>query len=241
MNGDRVTALIELLLADGVRHMSALIRHSAREFRPDSHELENPLTPEGRELALRLGEKLPKEMAVRGYASPVHRCVETAELVLAGHRSGGGESLEHRIMEAFGPFFVLDAAGVVKAMQGAGALQSDTGSLVSDRLHAVSVLGAFVQQWARGDIPRDVLIPADRAATTVLRALQETYSNPPADCHLDMCVTHDMTVLLLRDRLLGLPAGEQEVEYLDGLIAFERDGAHWLQGTHAPAVQVSLA
>jgi broad specificity phosphatase PhoE len=89
LNGDRVVELIEDLLSQNVRHMSVLMRHSAREFAPDSHELENPLTPEGRDLALRLGKKLSKRLTVRGYASPVHRCMETAELVLAGHRREG--------------------------------------------------------------------------------------------------------------------------------------------------------
>ena len=62
MNGDRVIELIEHMLSQGVRHMSVLMRHSAREFAPDFHELENPLTPEGRDLALRLGKKLPKRL-----------------------------------------------------------------------------------------------------------------------------------------------------------------------------------
>jgi hypothetical protein len=240
LNGDRVVALIELLLSQGVRHMSVLIRHSARTFDPGSHELENPLTPEGRELALRLGKKLPKRMVVRGYASPVRRCMETVELVLAGHRSGGGESLEHRPMEALGPFFVLDGAEAVKGLQGAGALQSESGSLVADGPHAAAVVGSFVQEWVEGKVSRDILIPADTAAGIVFSVLQEKYSHPPADCHLDVCVSHDMTVLLLMDRLLGQLAGEHVVEYLDGLVAFERDGDHWLQSVHGPAVRATL-
>jgi hypothetical protein len=49
-----------------------------------------------------------------------------------------------------------------------------------------------------------------------------------------------MTVLLLMDRLLGLPAAQHTVEYLDGLAAFQRGGDHWLQSVHGPPVRVSL-
>jgi broad specificity phosphatase PhoE len=240
LNGDRVIELIEHMLSQGVRHMSVLMRHSAREFAPDFHELENPLTPEGRDLALRLGKKLPKRLTLRGYASPVHRCMETAELVLAGHRREGGESIEHRPMEALGPFFVLDGAEAVKGLQGAGALQSESGSLVADGPHAAAVVGSFVQEWVAGKVPRDVLIPADTAARIVFWVLHEKYSHPPSDCHLDVCVTHDMTVMLLMDRLLGQPAGAYVVEYLDGLVAFEQEGGQWLQSVHGPAVRVTL-
>jgi broad specificity phosphatase PhoE len=202
--------------------------------------LENPLTPEGRDLALRLGKKLPKRMTVRAFASPVQRCMETAELVVAGHRSEGGESMGHEPMDAFGVFFVLDEAKVVKGMQGSGALQSGSGALVADGPHAASVSGSFVQRWVAGRMPRDALVPADGAARSVLMALHELYSHPPADCHLDVCVTHDVTVLLLMDRLMGRPAGENAIEYLDGLVAFERDGDPWLQSVHGPAVRVTL-
>jgi broad specificity phosphatase PhoE len=218
--------------------MSALIRHSAREFDPNIHELENPLTPEGRDLALRLGRMLPKEMAVRGYASPVERCMETAELVLAGHRSEGGESLEHEAVEAFGPFFVLEEAAVVKGMREAGSLQSESGALVADRSHGDSVSGSFVQIWVDGKMPRDALVPADEAAGTVLTALRDRYSRPPTNSHLDVCVTHDITVMLLMDRLMGQPARENAIEYLEGLVAFERDGDHWIQSVHGPALRV---
>jgi hypothetical protein len=50
----------------------------------------------------------------------------------------------------------------------------------------------------------------------------------------------DMTVMLLMDRLLGQPAGAHAVEYLDGLVAFEREGDQWLQSVHGPAVRVSI-
>ena len=75
------------------------------------------------------------------------------------------ESIEPRPMEALGPFFVLDGAEAMKGLQGAGGLQSESGSIVADGPHAAAVVSSYVQEWVAGKVPRDVLIPADTAAT----------------------------------------------------------------------------
>ena len=49
--GDSTLALVAEVLAEGVEHAVLLMRHSAREFEPGRHDLENPLTDEGRDLA----------------------------------------------------------------------------------------------------------------------------------------------------------------------------------------------
>ena len=72
------------------------MRHSAREYAPGKHDLLNPLTDEGRVLAKNMGEKLPKHLKLRGYASPPGEMhIETSELVSNGHESMGGEISEH--------------------------------------------------------------------------------------------------------------------------------------------------
>ena len=106
--GDATVSLIESVFANGVHHAVALMRHSAREFDPAVHDLTNPLTEEGRECCLRFGKALPKDLTLRGYASPAVRCLETAELILASHREAGGEVTRHRPVEALGVFYVLD-------------------------------------------------------------------------------------------------------------------------------------
>ena len=69
-----------------------LMRHSARTFDPAIHDLENRLTPHGRRLCEQFGLALPKDLALRGYASPPHRCMETAELALKAHAEAGGDA-----------------------------------------------------------------------------------------------------------------------------------------------------
>ena len=62
--GDATVRLLNDLFEGGVESAVVLMRHSAREFAPGRHDLANPLTEEGRELARRLGERLPDDLTV---------------------------------------------------------------------------------------------------------------------------------------------------------------------------------
>ena len=96
MFGDATIETVRELVASGADHIALLMRHSAREFNKNVHDLVNPLTEEGRDLSRRLGEALPKSHTLRGYASPPGRCIETAQLALLGHASKGGEATRVR-------------------------------------------------------------------------------------------------------------------------------------------------
>jgi hypothetical protein len=206
--------LVERLIGRGVRHGVVLMRHSAREFAPDRHDLENPLTEQGRELALELGAKLPKHLLLRAYASPPERCMETAALVLEGHRREGGETTRHRPLEALGVFYALDQMKMWKGMDAAGGL--------------VAYLGA----WIRGEVAPDVMIPADVAAGLILRVLAQKIRQPVADAQLDLCVSHDMTLYLVREVLLGEPADGPAVGFLDALVLYEDADGLWMTSHH---------
>lgn len=86
--GDGIVELIEGVIGRDVRHAVVLLRHSAREYHPDKHDLDNP----------------PKTHTLRAYASPPARCMETAELILLEHSRHGGEATRHRPVEALGVF-----------------------------------------------------------------------------------------------------------------------------------------
>jgi len=206
----------------GARHLVVLMRHSAREFAPDRHDLENPLTAAGRHRARELGAALPKALTVRGYASPPERCMETAALVLEGHQREGGPVSRHRPLEALGVFYALDQMKMWKAMSAAGGLVP------------------FLGDWVRGAGPADAMIPAGQAARLVGRVLAEKLRQPIADTQLDLCVSHDMTLYLLREVLLGEPADGPEVGFLDALVMYEDDGALWLQSHHGTPRQLAL-
>jgi broad specificity phosphatase PhoE len=229
--GEATIDLLHSVYDRGVQHAVALMRHSAREFEPGRHDLENPLTAEGRELAHRLGSRLPAALTLRAYASPPQRCMETAELILAGYAANGGAVTRHRPVEALGVFYVLDQMKMWRSMDAAGGLV------------------AFLEAWFRGEVPADAMMPPELAARLVLRVMAEKLraarrasaqgdQQQPAR-QLDVCVSHDMTVLLVRDRLLGEHVAAADVEFLDTLVAFEEEGSLWLTSHHGGPVKVS--
>lgn len=212
--GDATLDLVERVRGRGVAHSVVLMRHSAREFAPGRHDLENPLTPEGRQLARALGARLPKELTLRAYASPPERCMETAALVLEGHREDGGPVTRHRPMEALGVFYALDQMKMWKGMDAAGGLV------------------AYLSAWVRGDVPADAMMPARMAADLLLGALAEKLRQPIADHQLDLCVTHDITLYLLREVLLEEPASGPPVSFLDALVLYRDADGMWLTSHH---------
>ena len=115
--GAATVDLVKNVLDEGIEHAVVLMRHSAREYAPEKHDLENPLTEPGRAYAHRVGMTLPKHLTLRGYASPPHRCMETAELVLAGHAEDGGAVTRHRPLEALGVFYVLDKPLIKRSLR----------------------------------------------------------------------------------------------------------------------------
>jgi broad specificity phosphatase PhoE len=205
--GDTTLRLLESVYADGVDHAVVLMRHSAREFEPGRHDLLNPLTDEGRALAVRFGDALPKNVLVRGYASPAQRCLDTAELILHGHRERGGRVSRHRPIEALGVFYVLDQMKMYRAMTAA------SGQI------------PFLANWFAGDTDDDTMMPADLAAKLVARVAVGKLDAPLERPQLDVCVSHDMSLYLMRDRLLGLPVAEAgDVNFLDAVVFYRRDG-----------------
>ena len=218
--GDGSAGLIEEVFAAGVDHAAVLLRHSAREYNRDIHDLLNPLTDEGRELCERFGAGLDRSLTLRAYASPAQRCVETAELILSAHRAGGGAATRCRAVEGLGVFYVLDQMKMWQAMQQAGGM------------------AGFLRAWFEGAAPEDAMVPAELAARLVLRVITGKLEKPVAKPQLDILISHDITLHLVRNRLLGESVEGPEVEYLDALVAYRRDGAWWLRSRHGPAQRV---
>lgn len=221
--GDATVELVERVFQGDARHAVVLMRHSAREFAPDRHDLENPLTAHGRERARDLGGRLPKALTLRGYASPPERCMETAALILEGHEHGGGPVTRHRPLEALGVFYALDQMKMWKAMTAAGGLVP------------------FIGEWVGGRTPADVMMPAELAARLILKVLASKLEQPVAQAQLDLCVSHDMTLYLLREVLLDEPAHGPEVGFLDALVLYpDAGGSLWFASHHGSPQRVEL-
>ena len=223
--GDRLVELIHAL-EDETERMVVLARHSAREFNRDRHDLLNPLTDEGRDLARRLGQAIPAGFHVRGYASPPERCMETAELALAGYQERGGSVGRHRAVEGLGVFYALDQRRMWKAMS---KVVEPGGSFG---------LAGFVSAWGAGEMSSDTMMPADLAAQMVLEVLKGKLRQQGEGPQIDLCVSHDLTIMMLRHQLLGLVPEDWPVEFLDGVVLFEKDGELSLASDTGHRIQV---
>jgi hypothetical protein len=138
--------------------------------------------------------------------------METAELILAGHEQAGGEVTRHRPLEALGVFYALDQMKMWQAMRGAGGLVP------------------FVSSWLEGRVPADAIMHAEVASRILIDVLAAKLDTPVASAQLDVCVSHDMTLYLMRTLLLGEPLEGPPVAYLDGIVLFEEAGDLKLKG-----------
>ena len=221
--GENTLKLVNDLFNQGTEHIILLMRHSAREYEPGRHDLLNPLTEEGRMLAKDLGRKLPKSVIIRGYTSPAERCVDTAEQIMAGHKENGGQVMRNRVVEALGVFYVLDQMKMFMAMQAAGGLVG------------------FQRQWFSGEVSPDILMPADLSANLIAGLAKEKLKEKLSEPRVDLMVSHDFTLYLLKHQLLGQDSERYpDVIYLDGIAIFERDGRTYIQSHHEAAVELKI-
>ncbi|GIT39026.1 MAG: hypothetical protein Ct9H300mP8_02220 [Gammaproteobacteria bacterium] len=83
-------------------------------------------------------------------------------------------------------------------------------------------LQQFVSAWSDRAIPQDALIPAQEAARILMRVVSEKLSQSVAEKQIDVCVSHDLSLYPVRDRLLSESPDQGPVEFLDALLAFRR-------------------
>ena len=212
--------MLEQVYAEGVDRAVLLMRHSARTFDRSINDLKNKLTDHGRNLCTQLGTALPKDVHVRGYASPAHRCVETAEKVIEAHGLNGGSVGRTRPAEAFGPFYALDQQKMWKGLSEAPGLAE------------------YVGEWFASQTPVDALMPPEMAVKMITRVMQAKLGTEMPGKSLDLCVTHDLTIFTVRHGVGLEPVDGPTVEFLDGLVMFEKDGRTWMRSHHGGEVEI---
>ena len=223
--GQSTVDLLAELAAAGVQRKVVLVRHSAREFVAGRHDLENPLTDDGRAAASAFGAALPTGFQWRGYASPAERCQDTAKLALQAHEQMGGLVTRVRPMEGLGVFYALDQMKMFRIMQGAGGL------------------GPFLSLWISGAVPPDVMLNPQVAANAIGRMLLQKLDEPGTDRRsADLLVSHDMSLGLVRECLLGQSWDRVgAVQFLDGLVAYRDHAGSWLVSPHGERVPLHSA
>ncbi len=225
--GDASARMTRAIFGEGVERGVLLMRHSAREYRRDVHDLENPLTAEGRSLAARFGASLP-DVNLRGYSSPVMRCRETGALAIEASAAAqrGGVISKVRDIEAFGVFYALDQIRMWKGLR-----KSDG-------------LADYVGQWFAGKVPQSAMMRPQRAVGMVLEVMLDKLTAPAIQAgtpQLDLCVTHDMTIFTMREGAGLEPATGPDVRFMDGLLMYEQDDKVFFASQHGGIVEVDDA
>ena len=225
--GDASARMTRAIFGEGVERGVLLMRHSAREYRRDVHDLENPLTAEGRSLAARFGASLP-DVNLRGYSSPVMRCRETGALASEASAAAqrGGVISKVRDIEAFGVFYALDQIRMWKGLR-----KSDG-------------LADYVGQWFAGKVPQSAMMRPQRAVGMVLEVMLDKLTAPAIQAgtpQLDLCVTHDMTIFTMREGAGLEPATGPDVRFMDGLLMYEQDDKVFFASQHGGIVEVDDA
>jgi hypothetical protein len=199
MQGQELLATIHSLTAH--RTVAAVMRHAARHPIIDPREpLAAELTTEGKRDAEAFGTKITGFDRVRLFHSPVKRCQQTAEAVAAGAARTG------LTVELIGPQPDLGVTYILN--------QIETGRLSG--VHGEH----FVRLWFTNQVPLEFI---ERAPDIIRRkvAYVATRLGEPERAtgrRLDLHVSHDWNVIILRELLLGVRHEEAGwASFLDGV------------------------
>lgn len=180
---------------------AVVLRHAARHPIVDPREpLAAELTPAGRQDAEDFGSRITGFERLRLFHSPVKRCQQTAECVAAGAVRAGLS------VELVGPQTELGVAYILD--------QIETGRMSG--VHGEH----FVRLWFTNQVPERLILRAPAIARRKLAYLTARLQEPvSAGRRLDLHVSHDWNVLILRELLLGVRHEEAGwAPFLDGVV-----------------------
>jgi len=192
-----------------------LLRHSHRNNPTASEKMfELKLTPQGHQIATIFGQKLPTSRSIRLFHSVVERCQETAEDILTGFESVGGEGTLNGVLT---PLFHAGTAPkfFLNLFKNENPLE-------------------FLYRWAVGFYSPDKIFPfqsyCQNAADVIWNGI-----NDAQEGGIDILVTHDIFLIALKYGWFGLPPDQDWVPFLGGVAfvltenkikLFDRDRFH---------------
>ncbi|KQM11210.1 hypothetical protein AOA80_10080 [Methanomassiliicoccales archaeon RumEn M1] len=181
-----------------------IVRHAARHPIVDiRRSLEVGLTDEGMNDARRFGSTVGAFSCVRLFHSPALRCQQTAEHMMRGLEGNGAS------VSITGPERNLCAP-----------YMKDESCLA----RAAQVGKGFIREWFEGQLDEEWILDTAAAADMVMAPIVERLQEPGGEGRLDIHVSHDWEISLLREELFGLR--HEDVgwpPFLDGIL-FRADG-----------------
>lgn len=184
----------------GTAHAAAMIRHGERhKLTSTTDPTAALLTEEGKRAATAMGAGLRHFSHLRLFHSPVERCRQTAQCLAEGARTAGLH------VELAGPEHRL-GFGYTKDMATACRMYS-------------AMDEAFIAHWFTGQVPEEVISRPEHLADLTLNHITARLQEPSTrGRRLDLHVSHDWNLLVMRELLLGLTHEEAGwLGFLDGL------------------------
>ena len=224
--GVKTLKIINDLHQDGIRNFVVLTRHSARHYGTAENDEAMELTEEGKQKSREFGEALPSSRLFQFFSSPVHRCVETSNLMEEGVLSKGGETQANTVMEVLYPFFVKDMSKTIH---------------MAYKFVMAGDYSKFFRNWFDGDISSELLENASQSAQRLLNALLDLLKEQ-SDIAGNIFVAHDWHLVLLKEFYLGQRAEEYGViEYLEGVIIYKGDDGYYIINHDSEAIPLSFS
>ncbi len=200
--GTETRQLVETFLDKRTTRGLVVLRHSVRHYDTDNpiNEPFMGLTEEGKQLSYRWGRSLSLNKRLNFFSSFIGRCIETAYLMDKGYVAGGGVASNNVLEPTLSPFYIRDALRLFeKYLKEPG----------------------FLPAWFNRAVPPDIIDPPEQVAETMLGFWEKRLFEATASDQMDICVTHDWNLYVLRWYFLGIPPDSPEkVDYLDGLVVF---------------------
>lgn len=182
--------------------LALVLRHGERDYvEPGDYGNDVPLTRRGTASARRLGERLASFSPVAVKTSPLARCVQTAEALVAGASWNAAPASDQRLGD---PGAFVTEPGL------AGPVFLDLGTR------------GVVQRHLSGAEPLPGLRPTSNGVALLLDLITPANVTGPG---ISIFVTHDVVLATLVGSLYELNAdGFAWPDYLDGLVLWRRSG-----------------
>ncbi len=192
--------------SDRADRIGILLRHSRREAPSGGQRYgQLHLTAEGRQTAIEFGRALPAKRRLRLFCSSYMYCKETAIHIFKGILFHHGSPEFKGSLHCLGPEFMVDSLQLKKNVK---------------RFGAPSVARRWLDTQLSSEVMKDPVDSLRRMMNPLLSLLEEGDGN-----RIDVFVTHDWNILLVKDLLLGL--AHENVgwpDYLDSIVLASHSG-----------------
>jgi broad specificity phosphatase PhoE len=182
----------------GTGPQALIVRHAERFHLPSiSESLGIGLTEKGKQDAFEMGAAIEGFGRIRLFHSPALRCRETAEAIARGfaHRRGRVQGIVET-WDLCAPYLKDDR--VLREAEGLGH--------------------GFMRSWFSGQFDPEWIRPTSEAADMVLAPLLQRMAEGDGADRLDIHVSHDWEIALLREELLGVRYEDAGwIDYLGGI------------------------